>query len=182
MQNGARKSFRLEHDAFLYASDEEFVTALAPFLREGLARGEPAVAITTPDNLALLRDGLGADAGPGAVCRRRRLVRAASRRHRRLLRRGPRTDRERRPRCAGRRRAAVRRDRAGAGALDPLRGDRQPRPWDASDVGRLLVRHPHPARTGDPGCLPHPRHGAAGQRQTAKPPRCRAWSAAAPDP
>jgi anti-sigma regulatory factor (Ser/Thr protein kinase) len=62
MQNGARKSSRLEHDAFLYTSDEQFVTALVPFLGEGLARGEPAVAITTPDNLALLRDGLGADA------------------------------------------------------------------------------------------------------------------------
>ena len=52
----------LEHDALLYSSDEQLVTATVPFLREGLTRGDAAVAITTRGNLALLRDGLGADA------------------------------------------------------------------------------------------------------------------------
>jgi anti-sigma regulatory factor (Ser/Thr protein kinase) len=32
----------LEHDAFLYGSDEQLVTAMAPFLREGLAQGQAA--------------------------------------------------------------------------------------------------------------------------------------------
>jgi anti-sigma regulatory factor (Ser/Thr protein kinase) len=53
---------QLEHDAFLYGSDEQLVTAMVPFLREGLTRGEAAAAVTTPGNLALLRDRLGADA------------------------------------------------------------------------------------------------------------------------
>jgi anti-sigma regulatory factor (Ser/Thr protein kinase) len=53
---------QLEHDAFLYGSDEQLVTAMVPFLREGLTGGEAAAAVTTPGNLALLRDRLGADA------------------------------------------------------------------------------------------------------------------------
>src|SRR5512132_1030103 len=53
---------QLEHDAFLYGSDEQLVTAMVPFLREGLTRGDAAAAVTTPGNLALLRDRLGADA------------------------------------------------------------------------------------------------------------------------
>lgn len=53
---------QLEHDAFLYGSDEQLVTAMVPFLQEGLTRGDAAAAVTTPGNLALLRDRLGADA------------------------------------------------------------------------------------------------------------------------
>jgi anti-sigma regulatory factor (Ser/Thr protein kinase) len=53
---------QLEHDAFLYGSDEQLVTAMVPFLREGLTRGDAAAAVTTPGNLALLRARLGADA------------------------------------------------------------------------------------------------------------------------
>jgi anti-sigma regulatory factor (Ser/Thr protein kinase) len=58
---------QLEHDAFLYGSDEQLVTAMVPFLREGLTRGDAAAAVTTPGNLALLRDRLGADAHVGYV-------------------------------------------------------------------------------------------------------------------
>ena len=53
---------QLEHDAFLYGSDEQLVTSIVPFLQEGLTRGDAAAAVTTPGNLALLRDRLGADA------------------------------------------------------------------------------------------------------------------------
>jgi len=53
---------QLEHDAFLYGSDEQLVTAIVPFLQESLTRGDAAAAVTTPGNLALLRDRLGADA------------------------------------------------------------------------------------------------------------------------
>lgn len=58
---------QLEHDAFLYGSDEQLVTAMVPFLQEGLTRGDAAAAVTTPGNLALLRDRLGADAHVGYV-------------------------------------------------------------------------------------------------------------------
>ena len=58
---------QLEHDAFLYGSDEQLVTAMVPFLREGLTRGDAAAAVTTPRNLALLRDRLGADAQVSSI-------------------------------------------------------------------------------------------------------------------
>jgi AcrR family transcriptional regulator len=49
----------LVHDALIYSSDEEFVALLAPFLHEAVAVGEPAIAVTTPAKIALLRDALG---------------------------------------------------------------------------------------------------------------------------
>ncbi|MGW4948007.1 anti-sigma factor RsbA family regulatory protein [Actinoplanes sp. NPDC004185] len=55
-------SATLTHDAMLYGSDEEFVSALVPFAREGLERDEALVAAVTPANIALLRDALGPDA------------------------------------------------------------------------------------------------------------------------
>jgi anti-sigma regulatory factor (Ser/Thr protein kinase) len=60
--DGRRRGARLEHDVLFFGSDEQLVMATAPFLREGLAQGHAAVAITTPGKLGLLRDGLGADA------------------------------------------------------------------------------------------------------------------------
>jgi anti-sigma regulatory factor (Ser/Thr protein kinase) len=53
---------RLDHDALLYGSNEQLVTTMAPFLREGVALGHATVAVTSPDKLVLLRDALGADA------------------------------------------------------------------------------------------------------------------------
>ena len=52
----------LEHSAFLYSTDEQFQTAMAAFLAQGLERGEPTLAITTSWNIELLRDELGKDA------------------------------------------------------------------------------------------------------------------------
>ena len=60
--SGGGLGARLEHDVLFYGSDEQLMAATAPFLREGLARGHAAIAITTPGKLGLLRDGLGADA------------------------------------------------------------------------------------------------------------------------
>lgn len=52
----------LTHDALFYGTDEQFVAALGPFLRDGLARGDAAVAAVTRPNIGLLRDALGTDA------------------------------------------------------------------------------------------------------------------------
>lgn len=49
------------HPALLYRDDEEYLAGTVPFIREGLAAGEPvAVAVPGP-NLQLIRDALGAD-------------------------------------------------------------------------------------------------------------------------
>jgi AcrR family transcriptional regulator len=50
------------HEAFIYESDEEFADVLVPFLREGLAAGQPAIAVTEPRRVELLQRRLGADA------------------------------------------------------------------------------------------------------------------------
>jgi anti-sigma regulatory factor (Ser/Thr protein kinase) len=52
----------MNHDALFYGTDDEFVAGLVPFLRDGLARGDAAVAAVTRPNIGLLRDALGADA------------------------------------------------------------------------------------------------------------------------
>ena len=54
----------LTHEAMFYGSDEEFVGALVPFVRDGLERGDAVVAAVTAVNVGLLRDALGADASP----------------------------------------------------------------------------------------------------------------------
>lgn len=53
---------RLTHDALYYADDDEFVAGLAPFLRDGLARGDAAAAAVTRSHIDLLREALGNDA------------------------------------------------------------------------------------------------------------------------
>jgi anti-sigma regulatory factor (Ser/Thr protein kinase) len=51
------------HPALLYRSDDEYLASVLPFIRDGLAAGEPvAVAVPGP-NLQLVRDALGTDAG-----------------------------------------------------------------------------------------------------------------------
>jgi anti-sigma regulatory factor (Ser/Thr protein kinase) len=52
----------LAHQAFLYGSPDEFVTAMAPFVRAGLERGDVVFAATKAPNLAALREELGEDA------------------------------------------------------------------------------------------------------------------------
>jgi AcrR family transcriptional regulator/anti-sigma regulatory factor (Ser/Thr protein kinase) len=52
----------LVHEALVYASDEEFLARVVPFLRDGIATGQPAIAVVTPKKIALLREALGQDA------------------------------------------------------------------------------------------------------------------------
>lgn len=47
------------HEAFLYGADEEFLARVVPFLRDGVAAGQPAIAPVAPKKIALLRDALG---------------------------------------------------------------------------------------------------------------------------
>jgi anti-sigma regulatory factor (Ser/Thr protein kinase) len=55
-------SMAFEHPALFYRGDQEFLNGILPFVRHGLAKGEP-VAIAVPEiNLALLRLALGDDA------------------------------------------------------------------------------------------------------------------------
>ncbi|WP_367131133.1 MULTISPECIES: anti-sigma factor RsbA family regulatory protein [Streptomyces] len=50
------------HHACLYGSDAEFLAMAVPFVRDGLAAGEPVLAATTPANIELLREALGESA------------------------------------------------------------------------------------------------------------------------
>lgn len=50
------------HYACLYGDEEEFLSTAVPFAEEGLAAGESVLAATTPANIQLLRDALGARA------------------------------------------------------------------------------------------------------------------------
>ncbi|GIH09160.1 hypothetical protein Rhe02_72270 [Rhizocola hellebori] len=49
----------LTHDAFLYGSDEEFVSTMTPLLQDGLEQGHAAIAAVTRHNIGLLRESLG---------------------------------------------------------------------------------------------------------------------------
>lgn len=51
-----------EHQGCLYGSDAEFLAMAVPFVRDGLARGEPVLVATTSANLELLHDAMGAEA------------------------------------------------------------------------------------------------------------------------
>jgi anti-sigma regulatory factor (Ser/Thr protein kinase) len=50
------------HDVLLYGTDAEFVDAVVPFIRAGLADGESVATAVTASNTDLLRDALGTDA------------------------------------------------------------------------------------------------------------------------
>jgi len=52
----------LEHRALIYGSDDDFALTTSRFLREGIERSEPGLAVTTLRNVALIRERLGADA------------------------------------------------------------------------------------------------------------------------
>ena len=49
------------HAWFPYSSDEEFTTAMGPFLAEGIEHSEALIVVTTSDNIELLRGYLGTD-------------------------------------------------------------------------------------------------------------------------
>jgi anti-sigma regulatory factor (Ser/Thr protein kinase) len=51
-----------EHEALLYAGDDEFVDQSVGFVREGVAAGEPVLVMVGARKIALLREALGADA------------------------------------------------------------------------------------------------------------------------
>jgi anti-sigma regulatory factor (Ser/Thr protein kinase) len=52
----------LRHNAFIYESQEEYVTRSVAFLREGLEAGEGAIVANTRPGLAAMREALGPDA------------------------------------------------------------------------------------------------------------------------
>jgi len=53
---------RFAHEALFYRGESEFLAALVPFLREGLAQDEAVVVAEPRDRLALLQEALGDDA------------------------------------------------------------------------------------------------------------------------
>jgi transcriptional regulator with XRE-family HTH domain len=54
----------LRHSALIYGSDDEYLALVAPFLLEGLARGDCVLAVTASREIDLLRHALG-DAAAG---------------------------------------------------------------------------------------------------------------------
>ena len=59
VQGGLDASPMLVHGALIYSSDEMFVERAAAFLGEAVARGEPALAVTSDPHIELLREALG---------------------------------------------------------------------------------------------------------------------------
>ncbi|MFB9909123.1 anti-sigma factor RsbA family regulatory protein [Allokutzneria oryzae] len=51
------------HQVCVYRSAEEFLATTLPFIRDGLRLGDPVLAVTTPANVELIENALGADAG-----------------------------------------------------------------------------------------------------------------------
>ena len=50
------------HEALVHSSDEEWLARVVPYLRDGLAAGQPTIAVLTLANAARLREALGQDA------------------------------------------------------------------------------------------------------------------------
>jgi anti-sigma regulatory factor (Ser/Thr protein kinase) len=59
---GGSSAHDFAHPALLYADGDEYLAATVPFVRNGLAAGEPVAAAVPTANLASLRSALGADA------------------------------------------------------------------------------------------------------------------------
>lgn len=59
---GARNCHGFRHVAMLYRGERGFLEGALPFLREGMARGDPALVVVSPRKIALLREALGEDA------------------------------------------------------------------------------------------------------------------------
>ncbi|MGY6018549.1 anti-sigma factor RsbA family regulatory protein [Streptomyces spinosirectus] len=51
------------HPALFYADEHEYLAGTLPFVRDALAAGGPVAVAVPTENLELIRDGLGADAG-----------------------------------------------------------------------------------------------------------------------
>jgi transcriptional regulator with XRE-family HTH domain len=52
----------LEHRVLAYASHDEFLAAVAPFVREGIERSDAVLVVTTPPCMDAIRDDLAGDA------------------------------------------------------------------------------------------------------------------------
>ncbi|MER5514351.1 anti-sigma factor RsbA family regulatory protein [Streptomyces sp. NPDC002763] len=52
------------HSALFYGDEDEYLAGTVPFVRDALAAGEPVAVAVPGENLRLVRDALGADAGP----------------------------------------------------------------------------------------------------------------------
>ena len=50
------------HEALLYAGEVDFLTGTLPFIREGVAAGEPVLVVVSAARIGLLRSALGGDA------------------------------------------------------------------------------------------------------------------------
>jgi anti-sigma regulatory factor (Ser/Thr protein kinase) len=59
---GAHAHAGYRHDALLHAGTAEFVARTAPFIRAGVAAGEPVLVVTSGEKIQLLRSELGEDA------------------------------------------------------------------------------------------------------------------------
>ncbi len=51
------------HETTFYDSDEQFLSVVLPFLRQGVAAGEPTVSLFAEHNQRLLRDAMGPESG-----------------------------------------------------------------------------------------------------------------------
>jgi anti-sigma regulatory factor (Ser/Thr protein kinase) len=60
---GEPRVSRSEHPAFVYRSPDAFAAAIAPFIIEGVDRGEPVFVVVAPDELDVLRDATGSPDG-----------------------------------------------------------------------------------------------------------------------
>ena len=52
------------HEAFLYADDDDFMCGTVPFLRDAVARDEPALVVLSAAKIKLIRDALDSQADP----------------------------------------------------------------------------------------------------------------------
>ncbi|GAA3032195.1 MEDS domain-containing protein [Streptosporangium longisporum] len=81
------------HQAAIHDSDERFLAVALPFVRDGLAAGDPVMVTTTPANLELLANALGRDGRlvdyAETAFLGRRTVERATAFHRYWQRRGP---------------------------------------------------------------------------------------------
>jgi anti-sigma regulatory factor (Ser/Thr protein kinase) len=75
------------HEAAFYGSDEEFLEVVLPFLRDGVAAGEPTVSLFGERNQGLVRAALGSRSGVVFIDGGRHYLRpaVAIRRHRQML-------------------------------------------------------------------------------------------------
>jgi transcriptional regulator with XRE-family HTH domain len=58
---GIRPPRMLEHRVLVYRSTDELLATVVPFLREGVARSEPVLVVTTPQRINSTRRGLNGD-------------------------------------------------------------------------------------------------------------------------